>query len=405
MPEPGATPAAGGIGASAGAVASWAAYLACSWTWCIGMFLPVLLVRDFGLAGFLVFAAPNVLGAAAMGWVLRDARASERLLLEHATATRLFSIVTILFHAFFLAWLARSWWGVTLPAVGVALAAFTATTFLALAAPATQRRAGLALWVVTIASAATLLPAWLPDDALHATHGALPEGHALPLAAVCVLGFGLCPYLDLTFHRARRELSPGGARAAFGIGFGVLFLAMIVLTLLYRGAFLGEAGVSPRSLPLVLSSHLLVQSVYTAGVHLRELARHPAPEGVAPAGCAAACALFVAALVGALALGATVEPMQSVADASRLGSGEIAYRAFMSAYGLAFPAYVWVCVVPRGRWAVPPRVARRAWLGAVVAASPCLALGFLARETWWLVPGVGIVLVAPLVARALSSRR
>ncbi|MDB5302268.1 MAG: hypothetical protein JWO87_3931, partial [Phycisphaerales bacterium] len=43
----------------------WGAFLACSWTWCIGMFLPVLLVRDFGEMGWLVFAAPNVVGAAA----------------------------------------------------------------------------------------------------------------------------------------------------------------------------------------------------------------------------------------------------------------------------------------------------------------------------------------------------
>ena len=57
-------------------VPGWAAYLACSWTWCIGMFLPVLLVRDYGVWGWIVFAVPNVLGAAAMGWVLRSAEVS-----------------------------------------------------------------------------------------------------------------------------------------------------------------------------------------------------------------------------------------------------------------------------------------------------------------------------------------
>ncbi|HTL30770.1 MAG TPA: hypothetical protein VL282_16180, partial [Tepidisphaeraceae bacterium] len=34
----------------------WAIYLGMSWTWCIGMFLPVLLVRDYGFWGWLVFA-------------------------------------------------------------------------------------------------------------------------------------------------------------------------------------------------------------------------------------------------------------------------------------------------------------------------------------------------------------
>src|SRR4051812_22981962 len=42
----------------------WAIFLGVSWTWVIGMFLPVLLVRDYGLLGWVVFAIPNVIGAA-----------------------------------------------------------------------------------------------------------------------------------------------------------------------------------------------------------------------------------------------------------------------------------------------------------------------------------------------------
>src|SRR3954466_11135783 len=87
---------------SIGSSLSWAAFLACSWTWCIGMFLPVLLIRDYGLAGWWVFAVPNVIGAAAMGTVLRDAQASRRLVAAHRTACRWFSIVTICFHGFFI---------------------------------------------------------------------------------------------------------------------------------------------------------------------------------------------------------------------------------------------------------------------------------------------------------------
>ena len=40
----------------------WAFFLACSWTWCVGMFLPVLLVRNWGIWGWVVFAVPNVIG-------------------------------------------------------------------------------------------------------------------------------------------------------------------------------------------------------------------------------------------------------------------------------------------------------------------------------------------------------
>src|SRR3954464_11105172 len=83
---------------------SWAAYLACSWTWCIGMFLPVLLVSEYGVGAWFIFAVPNVVGAAAMGWVLSRAGASERIATEHRTACVAFSAVTLAFHAFFLLW-------------------------------------------------------------------------------------------------------------------------------------------------------------------------------------------------------------------------------------------------------------------------------------------------------------
>ena len=44
------------------ATAGWGLFCACSWTWCIGMFLPVILIRDLGGAGFLAFAIPNLFG-------------------------------------------------------------------------------------------------------------------------------------------------------------------------------------------------------------------------------------------------------------------------------------------------------------------------------------------------------
>src|SRR5580692_678947 len=86
----------------------WAAFVACSWTWCIGMYLPVLLIRDFGPAGWFVFAIPNVIGAAAMGWVLNRPDAAANLSRHHWHAAVAFSVVTILFHAFFVGWLIRS---------------------------------------------------------------------------------------------------------------------------------------------------------------------------------------------------------------------------------------------------------------------------------------------------------
>src|SRR5205814_8241141 len=79
----------------------WAIYLGMSWTWCIGMFLPVLIMREYGIAGWFVFAIPNVLGAAAMGWILKDSTRSYSVALAHEHATAAFSLLTIAFHAFF----------------------------------------------------------------------------------------------------------------------------------------------------------------------------------------------------------------------------------------------------------------------------------------------------------------
>src|SRR5688572_14414344 len=82
----------------------WAIFLGMSWTWCIGMFLPVLLVRDYGIWGWVVFAIPNVIGAAAMGWTVRDRDQSVRQTQAHAVAMTMFSIVTIVFQFYFGAW-------------------------------------------------------------------------------------------------------------------------------------------------------------------------------------------------------------------------------------------------------------------------------------------------------------
>ena len=69
------------------------------------MFLPVLLIRDFGPWSFAAFVVPNVLGAAAMGWVLRAPGASEQMVIRHRGACEAFSLVTRAFQYFFLVWL------------------------------------------------------------------------------------------------------------------------------------------------------------------------------------------------------------------------------------------------------------------------------------------------------------
>src|SRR3954467_2802578 len=77
------------------ATLGWALFLGVSWTWCIGMFLPVLLVRGYRMWGWVVFAIPNVVGAAMMGWVLREPSASERLAWAHRGAGVFFPVGAI----------------------------------------------------------------------------------------------------------------------------------------------------------------------------------------------------------------------------------------------------------------------------------------------------------------------
>lgn len=85
-------------------------FLAASWTWCIGMFMPVILVRHFGAGSFLAFALPNLAGVTIMGLtVLRRRAAGQGVAWDpegpHAWMSRGFSLVTVAFQAFFLAWM------------------------------------------------------------------------------------------------------------------------------------------------------------------------------------------------------------------------------------------------------------------------------------------------------------
>jgi hypothetical protein len=83
---------------------------------------------------------------------------------------------------------------------------------------------------------------------------------------------------------------------------------------------------------------------------------------------------------------------------SRL-SGDLIYRLFMSFYGLIFPAYVWICMVPiRGKAAGPTQSALVVMAIAIAVAAPMYWVGFINERTWWLIPAVAVVLVAKLFA-------
>jgi hypothetical protein len=216
-----------------------------------------------------------------------------------------------------------------------------------------------------------------------------------------VFGFALCPYLDRTFHRVRREARGAEGQAAFALGFGVFFLVMILMTLGYSGALLALPSGAPMP---SLTAHWTVQALFTVVAHLT-----PVAVGVGAlrrGGSAAAHArlwrrsamLFVSAAGVALA-GFILLPGF---DLSRLSDAEVVYRCFMGFYGLVFPAYVWLVMIPTrdGHSGLRGEAGRRKLLigaAAVGIAAPMFWMGFVRQQEFWLVPGLGVVLGARLV--------
>ena len=390
---------------------AWGVYLATSWTWCIGMFLPVLLIRDLGLISWLVFAIPNILGAAAMGWVL-SRRASVDLITHpaHAHATKAFSAVTGAFNFFFLLWLVTSPGANLIP---VAATAVFITAALVMFSPRRPLLAAAAVWLCSVAMGVWLialaglhLPSLAP---LGSPDNQPPIRELLALAPVCILGFLLCPYLDLTFHRARQAVSQSAGPLTFTLGFGFFFASMIALTPLYAHLFLSSKWTmdpgplqSAAAVPLVI--HLASQLTFTILVHHLELM----PPGSSSPRRAAIWSwgpwelLLVVLAIGAFLLA------RLIPDYAGLAGPELLYRAFMSFYGLVFPVYVLFCVIPMSPRSsfgalcdTPPRVGAKLFAAAVTAllATPAYWMGFIERQYEALPLGVLIILAGWALTR------
>ena len=385
-------------------------FLAGSWTWVIGMFLPVLLIRDFGGWSFAPFAIANVLGAMSVGFVLSAKRA------EHAynadpTARALFSVATIAFHVFFVAAMSgRHLPGIlgVIPTIGEgdgqidvdapgSVAVLTIVMLMIPYAVAHKDRPewvrlslGVAVYLVSLACA-YLAYITAGDGNAYAQppmSGEFGPGALAFASTGIIFGFALCPYLDQSIVRIR-SITPGvRGRVVSALGFGLFFLAMIVFTLAYARAFLGGAWLSYYFL-----LHILVQSLFTVGVHMGELRRiaerHARMHGPA---------LFWGALLACIAaagLGLFTHP-----DAGPLIRGDafvFVYRAFLSLYGVVFPLYVWSVMTPvpglRGRSRGRRLVGF--WVGLALSSGP-FAWGFLGHVWWLIALGVGLALIAPI---------
>jgi hypothetical protein len=344
-----------------------------------------------GLWGWIVFAVPNVIGAALMGWVLKTPESSRRIVESHGSACRAFSAVTIAFHVFFILWFIPRLIG--LPAAAAAFALAGTYLLLTFSRPNSDLFAAAVAWLISIAMGALFLRT--PAATIPAS-GILPGFKALCLVPVSIFGFALCPYLDLTFHRARQaQPTPAQSRFVFGAGFGVFFLLMIVFSALYAGALDPLVAPNWRShlrpvFGWIIATHMFVQSAFTMSAHARSLAA----SRITPAG------IFGLLVAGQLAIFAAIASAM-LPPLFNLDFGELVYRLFMSFYGLVFPAYVWICMVPRrpNPSARPAFPAVRATLLAIVVASPMYWLSFIQNRMAWLLPAVLIVVLARYIVR------
>lgn len=385
------------------------------------MYLPAILLRDYGVWSFVVFALPNCVGAAALAWWIRSPEASRAFVATHAGAVRWFSYVTIAFQWFFAAWLLRnlglSMW--TLGAVVAGVAVYMSlpvrllddkprrivSLFVWLAS------AGLlAAWAMQHPSDATLagLPTPLLNDATFANH---PGGHLAPLAAVCLLGFSMSPLLDGTFHLTlQRSSSP---KAAFGLGFLLLFAAMIVGTLFYGAALVrdgasGGTAISPAGVAWLVVFHIAIQLAFTLAAHERTVSQELAGLATSPtrAPAAAVTGATIAGVVLALVATLFSANLAAVPPAKpgdvglpTLTNTEFIYRGFMTFYGAVVPLYVLGCAVPwRGRAAGWTMQRGMVMLAGLVVVVPAYYMGFVARYSAALWIGVAAIVVVGTIA-------
>jgi hypothetical protein len=132
---------------------------------------------------------------------------------------------------------------------------------------------------------------------------------------------------------------------------------------------------------------------------------------------------FVAALIAVVATAVLLRWVQQRFPAYRgvfggegLGTYEVIYRAFLAFYGLVFPAYAWLFMVPRrlrggGRApGVAPTGAQSVYFAAVIIlAAPAFWLAFIEGRMVWIGPGLALVILArfllpkPSLATAASA--
>lgn len=354
----------------------WGLFCTGSWTWCIGMWLPLLLIDRWGWPGFWMFAIPNVLGCAAMGYVVGSRERSLQLVEQHRGAMRWFSVVTIAFQFF---WITAIFGDLGfMPAVVLVLACCLA--FL----PSGAWLVLSALLALFVIGAFSSIGTGIMEQI--GTAGSTPSIQLWGAAPIIALGFICSPYLDLTFHRARRETPSTHSFAIFGLAFlGILLFVTCV--------FHVDAP-EPRALVLMF---WILQVTFTVGAHLRELrmTNQPTPNRWGETRWLLLLALLPVPIVWLVyGLGDPRAEDWLLKDT---------YLRFLAFYGLVVPAWVLAFMGPR-RPAQRSLAALLAIGAAVVIALPFGEWGMIHGTTWWLLPPVAIVIIVALaLPRAKAS--
>ena len=344
----------------------WGLYCASSWTWCIGIFLPIIMLGLFGGGGYWVFAVPNVIGCAAFGYVLTRER-SQAMVAAHAPAIRWFSFVTIIFQIFFLSWATErfiiddaQWPAVIWPVLGAVL------TWTACAGAISLRSDLFWRWIAVIAAvAAVILFIMLVGYTGGIRFNPRPEDapSLLASAPIIILGFLLNPYLDATFHRARQNTPSKHAFAIFGLAFAFM--------LAFSAASFNAQTLLPYLLPVVFVQWT-IQLVFTIGAHLREVRDLPHRRIGATLVC------FSAVLIGA-GLGIPGLAREEV------------YLSILGLYALPFPMYM-VAAIANGLSRPLPLRSIMAIIVLSGLLSPLGWLGFVENQTLALAPAfIGVL--------------
>ena len=328
------------------------------------MFLPVILMHRYGWLGFVIFSVPNIIGCAAFGYVLKTPERSKALVEKYKTAMTLFAIVTIAFHAFFIAmislvylndyaYLISAWLPFCILALGACLAFLPTKLWPMLA---------VVLWVFSVLVGLTLFPFnEIPE-------GTLPWQEAIWLLPITTFGFFLSPYLDPTFHRALQN-SP--SKHSFGV-FGITFLVMIGITTMYVDISPSGVSTTMYTVSALLGLHFALQAVFTIGAHIKEGLRIEAGKRKI---------FFIPLLILCCLIAVVIaHRFGGVSPSGNWLSGwQEDYLRFFVFYGLVFPGVVAVFMFTKRQF-TPLRTTL--FVFALLFSLPLLELGYLQGSAW-----------------------